>query len=114
MAGKTIGDVVQLIDVYPAVLDLAEIPADGPGDALSLVDLASGETEPGDRRVFSESMYPRLHYGWSELTSLTDGDVHVIQAPMPELYLISKDPDTFARLGRNDLAAQWRDRGPER
>ncbi len=110
-AGKTVDDVVQLIDVFPTVLEAAGIPSEGEGQGQSLIGIASGETRAGDRRVFSESMYPRLHFGWSELTSLTDGDIHVIQAPMPELYRMSKDPAESVNLVEQErrLYADYRD-----
>src|SRR6202035_1363199 len=36
--------------------------------------------------------YPRLHLGWSELTSLIQDRFHYIQAPDPELYDLPRDP----------------------
>jgi choline-sulfatase len=55
--------------------------------------------------VFSETLYPRLHFGWSELTSLVDGERHLIDGPRPELYDLHADP-----AERHDLA---RERRPE-
>lgn len=50
--------------------------------------------------VFSETAYPRLHFGWSDLASAIDGRRHWIQAPRPELYDLEADPGET-----NDLAA---------
>lgn len=52
---------------------------------------------PGRRPVEEQSLYaetfvPRLHYGWSELRSLTRWPHKLVSAPKPELYNLSKDP----------------------
>ena len=47
---------------------------------------------PQDRRIYSETFYPRIHLGWSELRSLIDARHHYIQAPRPELYDVVADP----------------------
>lgn len=91
MGGTTIDAPVQLVDVFPTVLQAAGVETEVRHRGTSLVEIAAGRA-PLERRVFSESMYPRIHLGWSELTSLTDGVTHVIQAPRPELYKIPEDP----------------------
>ena len=45
-----------------------------------------------NRRIYSESIYPRIHLGWSELRSLVDSRFHYIEAPKPELYDVRADP----------------------
>jgi Tfp pilus assembly protein PilF len=37
-------------------------------------------------------MYPRLHFGWSDLASAVDGRYHYIRAPEAELYDVVSDP----------------------
>lgn len=51
---------------------------------------AGGETEA--RPIYSETLYPRIHLGWSELRSLIDGRYHYIEGPRPELYDLEGDP----------------------
>jgi tetratricopeptide (TPR) repeat protein len=41
---------------------------------------------------FSETWYPRYHYGWSELTAVRDGRYKFIAAPRRELYDTKADP----------------------
>jgi len=65
------------------------------------VDLLA-ETLP-TRRIYSETFYPRIHLGWSELRSLIDDRHHYIQAPRAELYDIANDP-----AETKDLAATER------
>ena len=64
---------------------------------MGLTDLRSMVVDglkpvPPDRRIYSETFYPRIHLGWSELRSLIDAKHHYIQAPRAELYDVVKDP----------------------
>jgi len=85
--GKSVSAPVQLIDVLPTICDLvgARTPAEVKGRSLL------AEPEP-QRKVYSETLYPRIHLGWSELRSLTDARYQFIEAPRPELYDIGADP----------------------
>lgn len=89
MRGKSVETAVQLSDIFPTVVELtgtksAAVPA------TSLLELAKSERK--ERFVYSETYYPRFHFGWSDLHSLTDGTRHLIQAPRPELYALRSDP----------------------
>ena len=42
--------------------------------------------------VYSETFYPRIHLGWSELFSVVDARYHLIDGPRPELYDLTDDP----------------------
>jgi pentatricopeptide repeat protein len=44
------------------------------------------------RELYAETWYPRLHFGWSELSSLIRGRFHYIHGPDPELYDLAGDP----------------------
>jgi arylsulfatase A-like enzyme/Tfp pilus assembly protein PilF len=90
MRGKNVATAVQLSDIFPTVTELtatktAAVPA------KSLVSFLDVKT-PAERFVYSETYYPRFHFGWSDLHSLTDGKKHLIQAPRPELYAVATDP----------------------
>ena len=43
--------------------------------------------------IYSEAIYPRYHFGWSELLALTDDRYRFIKAPREELYDLERDPD---------------------
>ena len=45
-----------------------------------------------NRRIYSETLYPRIHLGWSDLYSLTDHQFELIKAPRSELYDVVRDP----------------------
>ena len=59
-----------------------------PPGTISL--LASDRIRP-PRRILSETFFPRIHFGWSELSSLFDGRWHYIEAPKPEIYDVAAD-----------------------
>jgi arylsulfatase A-like enzyme/predicted negative regulator of RcsB-dependent stress response len=47
---------------------------------------------PPKSNLYSETFYPRIHLGWSELRSLFDGRFHYIESSSPELYDLTRDP----------------------
>ena len=53
--------------------------------------LTSDEADAGAAPVYAETHYPRTTFGWSELTSVTDGRYRFIRAPRPELYDLAQD-----------------------
>jgi tetratricopeptide (TPR) repeat protein len=101
-AGERVRRNVGLIDVVPTVLDLLQIPgsADRPGASL----LATGAAAPGaDRPIYSETMYPLIHFGWSDLASIVSGDLHLVEGLRPELFDLARDPGE-----RNDRTSDER------
>lgn len=89
-AGGEIADPVGLVDLYPTLASLtaSTVPRAVDGRVILGPDARRDATRP----VFSETMYGRLHYGWSELRSLEDARHHYIDAPRPELYDFVADP----------------------
>ena len=96
-AGRKVARPVQLLDVAPTVLGLLglEVPKLMPGVPL----LAEGVAP---RRIYSETFYPRLHFGWSELFSLIDEKDHYIEGPDPELYDRARDPGEKTNVLRGE------------
>jgi arylsulfatase A-like enzyme/Flp pilus assembly protein TadD len=89
-------EAVGLRDVMPAILDELHIalpPGLEPRPIFRTVT---------PRSVYSETFYPRFHFGWSDLHSLTDGAKHFIQAPRPELYDLRSDPGETKNLVDSD------------
>ncbi len=91
MAGRRVASPAELVDILPTVADAsgAKLPAGDPG--ISLIALAR-EKSLRPRTVYSETLYPRLHLGWSQLRSMTDTRDQYIESPAPELYDIVHDP----------------------
>ena len=61
---------------------------------------------PEPRALYAETLYPRLHLGWSDLRSIVDGRWHLVEGPRPELYDLVADPGET-----RDLAAREPNRG---
>lgn len=120
--GETKSDPVSLVDIFPTIASITGVtlPPNLPGRSLLAVDPQAKE-----RRVYSETLYPRIHLGWSELRSLAGERFHFVQAPNPELYDMRADPGekknilaeerrTYASM-RDELAAYGTDvTGPGR
>jgi tetratricopeptide (TPR) repeat protein len=94
---RTVGNVVNLVDLMPTVLDAIKqkLPAQVQGRSL----LPLMENKPVDpRNLYAETFLPRLHFNWSELRSVENQKYHFIDAPKPELYDVSKDPGELENL----------------
>lgn len=86
-AGSTLSGTVRHVDIAPTLLSLVGLDSDGTDGAPLVPDL------PGGSRVaYSETWYPRLHFGWSKLASAAEGRWHYIAGPKPELYDVEADP----------------------
>jgi choline-sulfatase len=84
--GTSVGRPVSLTSVYPTILALAgvEVPPDQAKRSLLADGAAAGS-------IYSETLYPRIHLGWSELRSLIGDRFHYIDGPRPELYDLPAD-----------------------
>ena len=83
---------VSTVDVMPTVLDIAGLaPQPGiDGRSLARLVLDPGADSPGV--AYSETYFPRFHFGWQHLRSMRDGRWKYIEAPTPELYDVQQDP----------------------
>ena len=72
--------------------------------------LMTGAVREMGLAAYAEAVYPRYHYGWSDLRSLTSDRFKFIDAPRPELYDLAQDPARRATSttsgGRSPIA--WR------
>jgi choline-sulfatase len=96
--GKRVEQAVQLVDLAPTIRDWAGLGGSSAGPGTSLLPVLTGNDLPEERQVYAESMYPRLHFGWKELYSLTNGGYSFILAPREELYDTRLDPEELANL----------------
>jgi arylsulfatase A-like enzyme/Flp pilus assembly protein TadD len=97
--GHHVQGTLGLVDVAATLLDVAGLDATGLDGRTARADIEEAGTAR-DRDVYAESMYGRLHFGWSDLTAVTRGTLRYIRAPRPELYDLSNDPGE-----RQNLAA---------
>ena len=102
-AGRSVNTPVQLSDIFPTVLDAAGVkPATSPrwaSGARSLLDTL--KQAPAQRQIYSETYFPRFHFGWSDLHSLINETHHYIEAPQPELYAVADTAEKQNVLAEN-------------
>jgi tetratricopeptide (TPR) repeat protein len=85
-------EVVSLVDLLPTLADATGIRLPGDVQGQSLWSLLGGAGTFRERPVYTETYYPRLHFGWSPLTSLAERHLQFIDSPEPELYDLAADP----------------------
>jgi arylsulfatase A-like enzyme/cytochrome c-type biogenesis protein CcmH/NrfG len=83
---RRVATTVEHVDIVPTVREALGLPARAALPGRSLLGLARGEVGSRRSRALSETWYPRLHYGWSELTALYQDGYKYIAAPREELY----------------------------
>ncbi len=102
MRGHRVAEVVRAVDVSPTVFDLLAVEAgqedrDASFQGASIVRLLTGSTGPR-LPAYAEAVYPRYHYGWSDLASLRVENMKYVAAPRPELYDLAADPGEVNNL----------------
>jgi arylsulfatase A-like enzyme/Tfp pilus assembly protein PilF len=83
---------VSTVDLVPTVLDLVGLPPPAGIDGRSLARLVLHPAAEASGVAYSETYFPRFHYGWQHLRSMRDGKWKYIEAPTPELYDVQQDP----------------------
>ncbi|HVL68839.1 MAG TPA: sulfatase-like hydrolase/transferase [Vicinamibacterales bacterium] len=94
-AGRRLSAPVQHVDLPPTVLEAilgGRRGAGGQGHGRSLLPAITGSGELAPANIYSESLSPRYHFGWSELYALSDERYRLIRAPRDELYDLAQDP----------------------
>lgn len=94
--GGTVARPVQLIDVYPTLISALGISVEEDLAGSSLLDPPDADIEK--RPIYSETFFPRLHCGWSDLASLVVGHYHFIEGPEPELFDLDADAGELDNL----------------
>lgn len=102
IAARVVPDQVRIVDVMPTVLDLLGVSGPAAVQGTSLRPALDGQRQ--SLLGFSESWYPRFHYGWSDLKAVRDGRYKFILAPTRELYDVSTDPGETRNLAAADPA----------
>ncbi len=86
-AGQRVTRPAGLADIAPTVARLTGITLPPTAHSVGLFEAA-----PADRTIYSETIYPYIQLGWSDLRSAINNRFHYIDGPRPELYDIHKDP----------------------
>jgi arylsulfatase A-like enzyme/predicted Zn-dependent protease len=98
LQGLASAEIVTLADIMPTVCEMAglAVPERVQGESL-VPSFSRGDGKEG-RIAYSETYYPRYHFGWSELRAVQDGRYKLILAPVPELYDVVRDPNEDRNL----------------
>ena len=113
LAGRRVESRARLVDVAPTILQASgiEAPAEMQGVALLKASGTDG-VEKENLPAYAETDYPHRAFVWSALYSWRAGKYLYIDAPEPELYDQSSDPEVlhepggdFERGGGNDGGA---------
>lgn len=109
--GRRVPGLVRTEDVMPTVLELVGAQAPAGIEGRSLAPLLGGASKDLNLAAYSESLYARNHYGWSELRSLREGRFKFIATTRPELYDLERDPQELHNLydERRSLADRMAD-----
>jgi arylsulfatase A-like enzyme/Flp pilus assembly protein TadD len=91
-AGRVVNRTVSHVDLLPTILDLVGLRVPEKLHGRSLAPLIAGQDVAWDRPVYSESLYPLLHYGWAPLRALRTDRFKLIDVPRAELYDFAQDP----------------------
>ncbi|MCI0412002.1 tetratricopeptide repeat protein [bacterium] len=102
-AAKQIEFQTRLVDLFPTILDLLNIPAPKKISGTSLKPwLSTNATPEPDLYSYCETFTPWLHFGWSRLLGIRSSKWKYIEAPRPELYDLQRDPSEARNLYSKD------------
>ncbi len=91
-SGQRVLQQVRHVDILPTVLDWAQVPLPSGLDGISLRPLIEGQAAVATPPSYSESLFGRLHFGWSDLRAVRSGQWKFVEAPASELYDVRADP----------------------
>jgi arylsulfatase A-like enzyme/Flp pilus assembly protein TadD len=91
LQGLSRSSVVSLVDIMPTLLEMSGVSVPVQVQGKSLLPLFFSESK-NEYFSYSETYYPRFHYGWSELKSYQNEKFKLIVAPKLELYDLARDP----------------------
>lgn len=83
--GERVRQAAQLADILPTIAAITGATAPHVRGQSLLATMS-------DRPIHSETLYPRIHLGWSELRSIIRYPMHLIDGPKPEVYDLASDP----------------------
>ncbi len=89
---------VELADVAPTILQALDLPVPRTVQGHSLLNLMLGGRDDLPDSAYSETFYPRNHFGWSELKTLYQGHMKYILAPREEFYDLEQDASESRNL----------------
>jgi arylsulfatase A-like enzyme/predicted Zn-dependent protease len=96
--GLSSAEVVSLVDIMPTLLEMSGLPVPAEVQGESLLPFFFNPSKDAARFAYSETYYPRYHYGWSELRSYQNKYHKLIIAPQRELYDLAADAEEMKNV----------------
>ena len=97
--GRRVEEVIGLVDIAPTAMDLMGVTYGDEFDGRSFITAMLSQGSPFEATpAYSESMFPRVGFGWSDLRALRGEDWRYVRAPRPELYDLRQDPGELKDL----------------
>lgn len=99
--GMHIDSPISQVDLVPTIVELA-IPEKAQEmealDGRSVLPLLQSHDRTQMRVLFAETEVPFFAYGWSRLRTAREGAIKFIDAPVPEIYDLDRDPRELSNL----------------
>jgi len=96
VSSKEVTAQVSTVDIFPTVLEIANITVPPKTAGRSLAGALQGR-QTGASEAYSETYYP-AQFGWSPLRSVRRPETKYIEAPKAELYDLRRDPGELRNL----------------
>jgi Flp pilus assembly protein TadD len=99
---QRVNTLVSIVDILPTVLHRLGLPIPAVCQGRPLPMTAPNDAPPSDRRIYGESLYAHLLYGWSPLERLTTDRWMLIHGPARDrLYHVQGDPSELTDLSES-------------
>jgi arylsulfatase A-like enzyme len=92
LRGQRVKTAVSSADMMPTVLDVLGAGPLNSVEGRSLVPVIVRPQREIAADVYSENLYVRRHFGWSEMRAIRSGSFKFIEKTRPELYDLDRDP----------------------
>jgi tetratricopeptide (TPR) repeat protein len=92
------------VDLMPTVLELVGLPPEPGLDGRSVARALFDPQAALGHAAYSETYFPRYHFGWQQLRGLRDDRWSYIDAPEPELYDLAADPGEAKNVFKSESA----------
>ena len=96
--GTSVPATVRTIDIAPTALDLLGYEPTGEMQGRSLRPLLENPATPFEEPALIESYYPKFQFGWAPIRGLIEDGWKYLEAPSPELYDLTNDPDEVTNV----------------
>ncbi len=97
--GSTYTGLFETVDIMPTILGLLGITSPSTVQGKDFAhSIRGGKLSDGKSEAYAETFMPTLQYGWSDLVSIRKDGKKYIEAPIPEVYDLLKDPKELTNL----------------